>query len=402
MRTLVSILMFTAVVALNSAIAQRGPDVLLLNRVALESAQKAFQATPQNISPAVKKLLKDAAKVLDTKPVSVMLKQQVPPSGDKHDFMSLAPYWWPDTTKPNGLPYIRRDGERNPEYETVGDNHNLDVMVNSVETLALSFAVTQDERYAQKAIHDLKVWFLDEATHMNPNLNYAQAVKGINDGRGIGIIETYSFRHLIDALILLQQSKEWTPAFDRDIRSWFKKYIEWLQESPNGRDESREKNNHGSAYDVQASCIALFLGQKEVARKIIAGVGATRIAIQVEPDGSQPLELARTKSWGYSNMNLDALLELAHLGDRVGVDLWHFKTPDGRSIQNAVDFLMPYAVGKKKWTYTQIVPFHPGRMYYALTVAAMKFKDIAYVDAANAVLDDDVRSSKVMFSIPSH
>jgi hypothetical protein len=282
----------------------------------------------------------------------------------------------------------------------VGDNHNLDVTVNSVETLALSFAVTRDERYAQKAIHDLKVWFLDEATHMNPNLNYAQAVKGINDGRGIGIIETYSFRHLIDALILLQQSKEWTPAFDRDIRAWFKNYLEWLQESPNGKDESREKNNHGSAYDVQASCIALFLGQKDVARKIIAGVGTTRIAVQVEPDGSQPLELARTKSWGYSNMNLDALLELAHLGDRVGVDLWHFKTPDGRSIQKAVDFLMPYAVGKKKWTFAQIVPFHPGRMYYALKVAAMKFKVNAYVDAANAVLDDEVRSSKVMFSLP--
>jgi hypothetical protein len=401
MRTLMSILAFSAAVVMNSSVAQTVPDVLLLNRSALESARSAFGASPQTISPAVKQLLKGAETALSAEPVSVMLKTQVPPSGDKHDFMSLAPYWWPDSTKPNGLPYVRRDGERNPEYNTVGDNYNLDRMVGHVETLALAYTVTRDERYARKAILQLNVWFLDPATRMNPNLNFAQAIKGVNDGRGIGIIETYSFRHLIDGLILLKQSKGWTRDVDRDMNAWLGRYLQWLQESPNGKDESKEKNNHGSAYDIQLSCISLYLGQKDLAEKTISHVGERRIALQVEPDGSQPLELARTKSWGYSNMNLDALLELAQLGDRVGIDLWHFRTGDGRSIQKAVDFMLPYAIGAKKWTWTQLGSFHPGRMYYALCVAAAKSKDTKYSNAATNVLDDEVRSSKVMFSVPT-
>jgi hypothetical protein len=401
MRTLMSIVIFSAAVVMNSAVAQKVPDVLLMNRSALESARSAFAANPQAISPAVKQLLKDAETALSAEPVSVMLKTQVPPSGDRHDFMSLGPYWWPDSTKPNGLPYIRRDGERNPEYNTVGDNSNLDRMVGHVETLALAFTVTRDERYARKAILQLNVWFLDPATRMNPNLNFAQAIKGVNNGRGIGIIETYSFRHLIDGLLLLKQSKEWTREVDRGLNTWFGRYLQWLQESPNGKDESKEKNNHGSAYDIQLSCISLYLGQKDLAKKILSHAGEQRIALQVEPDGSQPLELARTKSWGYSNMNLDALLELARLGERVGIDLWHFRTGDGRSIQKAVDFMLPYAIGEKKWTWTQLGSFHPGRMYYALCVAAAKFKDARYSNAATTVLDDEVRSSKVMFSVPT-
>ena len=182
--------------------------------------------------------MEDAERALKADLVSVMQKQQTPPSGDKHDYMSLAPYWWPDPTKPGGLPYIRRDGERNPEYRTFGDNERCDAMVNRVEALALAFAVSGKERYSDRAILQLRVWFLDPSTKMNPNLNFAQAIKGVNDGRGIGIIETYSFRRLIDAMILLKQSKGWTAEIDRGIRAWFEAYLRWLQESPNGKEEA--------------------------------------------------------------------------------------------------------------------------------------------------------------------
>jgi hypothetical protein len=373
---------------------------LLLNGGTIEQARKSYRANRNRLGPAVQALIKDADAAMQKDLVSVVQKQQTPPSGSKHDYMSLGPYWWPDSTKPDGLPYIRRDGEVNPEYHLVGDNMRIDAMVNNVSTLALAYAVSRDERYASRAVKQVREWFLNPPSRMNPNLEYAQAIKGVNQGRGIGIIETYSFRHLIDAFILLKRSKDWTPDVQQGIVAWFASYLTWLLESPNGKDEAGWKNNHGSAYDVQVSCIALYLGKKEIAQRILREVGTKRIAVQVEPDGSQPLELERTKSWGYSNMNLDALIELGLLGDRVGVDLWRFKTQDGRSIRRAVDFLLPYAVGKKRWTWTQISPFHPGRMYYALTIAAARYRNNSYLGAAKTVFDDQVRSSRVIFSLP--
>ena len=374
-------------------------ELLLLNRAAIERARETYRANRSHISPAVQALIKDADAALQKELVSVVQKQQAPPSGDKHDYMSLGPYWWPDTTKSDGLPYIRRDGEVNPEYRLVGDNERIDHMVNNVSTLALAYAVSRDERYASRAIRQVRQWFLDPSTRMNPHLEFAQAIKGVNQGRGIGIIETYSFRHLIDAFVLLRQSREWTSDVNKGINSWFASYLTWLLESPNGKDEAGWKNNHGSAYDVQVSCIALYLRKKEIAKRILREVGSKRIAVQIEPDGSQPLELERTKSWGYSNMNLDALIELGLLGNRVGVDLWSFKTNDGRSIRKAVEYLLPYAVGQKKWTWPQIVPFVPDRMYYALNIAAQKYNDPSFSAAARTVWNEKVQESRTMFSL---
>ena len=374
--------------------------MLLLNRAALEQARDLYRANRTKLTPAVQALLKETEEVLNADLVSVVQKKQAPPSGDKHDYMSLGPYWWPDSTKPEGLPYIRRDGEVNPEYRLVGDNERIADMVDNVSTLALAYAISQDRRYSSRAILQVREWFLNPATKMNPHLEYAQAIKGVNQGRGIGIIETYAFRHLIDAFILLRKSQHWTLDVDKGIHSWFESYLTWLLESPNGKDEAGWKNNHGSAYDVQVSCIALYLGKKEMAQRILKEVGTKRVAVQIEPDGSQPLELERTKSWGYSNMNLDALIELGILAERMGIDLWSFRTEDGRSIRKAIDFMLPYAVGKKKWTWGQIGTFHPGRMYFALTNAAARYKVKSYNDAAGMILDDEVRSSRVMFSLP--
>ncbi|MFH0991107.1 MAG: alginate lyase family protein [bacterium] len=404
-KTYRTILNIVLVVSIHlTGIAQEKPlSVLLLNRETLLKEHQQYQKNLQHATPMVVQLLSDAKSALDAKPVSVMQKSDVPPSGDKHDYMSLGPYWWPDTTKPNGLPYIRRDGEVNPEYRSSGDNERMGKMMNQVQALALAYCITEDEKYAEKASKHLQVWFLDEATKMNPNLNYGQAIKGVNQGRGIGIIETYQLRDLIDAFILLKHSPFWTREIDEGITGWFSDYLRWLIESGHGKDESVEKNNHGSAYDVQVSCIALYLGKPAIAKRILSEAGTKRIAVQIEPDGSQPLELARTKSWGYSVMNLDALIELALLGERVGIDLWNFQTKDGRSIRQAVNFLIPYALGVKKWTWRQIVPLNPDRMYYALRIAAEKFNSASYAKTAQAVWNRDVQSARKMFFIqPIH
>ena len=208
---------------------------------------------------------------------------------------------------------------------------------------------------------------------MNPNLNYGQAVPGMNDGRGNGLIETRGLTRVVDAIGLLAGSKAWTDADQHGLEDWFTQFLKWMRESKNGREEAAAKNNHGTYYDVQVVSFALFVGQKKFAEDILREAKTKRIARQVEPDGRQPLETERTKGWGYSTANLSGLMSLASLGEGVNVDLWDFQTADGRSIRKALDYLIPFALEGKKWTYPQIGEWPPQSLYPLLRLAAIKY-----------------------------
>src|SRR3989475_11456710 len=348
------------------------PSVFLLDARQVQLTRQRIRDSDKSLTAAWARLQREAQKALAEGPFSIVNKSVTPPSGDKHDYMTQAPYFWPDPKSPNGLPYIRRDGERNPEINKITDHHSLDQLESSVETLALTYYFKGDEAYAAKAVQLLRAFFLDPATRMNPNLQYAQFIPGVNTGRGIGLIETRGLTQVVDAIGLLAGSKALTEADQHGLQDWFSKFLQWMRESKNGRDEAAAKNNHGTYYDVQVVSFALFLGKKDFATEVLQAARQKRIATQIEPDGRQPLELARTKAWSYSVGNIDGLMLLARLGESVDVDLWSYKTSDGRSIRRALDYLAPFALGQQKWAYQQLGEWPPQMLFLLLRRAAAK------------------------------
>src|SRR5262249_45088845 len=235
---------------------------------------------------------------------------------------------------------VRRDGRHNDELVRQGDREHFGAVKHAVYALALGYYFTGDAKYAEHAAVLLRAWFLDARTRMNPHLNHAQAVPGGATGRPAGLSEFRDMPQLVDALGLLEASTVWTEADRKAMRDWLDRYYAWLTTSPIGQGEDRAGNNHGTWYDVQVTAVALYLGKTADARRVAERFGERRIAAQVQPDGSQPRELARVNSWGYSAFNVTAMLSMAELAERAGVDLWTFRTADGRSIRSALDYLL--------------------------------------------------------------
>lgn len=333
----------------------KNADGIFVDFNKIKKVKKLIQKGDETYLPAYNALINSANKALTEGPFSVMNKKRMPPSGNKHDYLSMGPYWWPDPSKQNGLPYMRKDGEVNPE--TRGNNVDRSAaakLFSNVESLGWAYYFSGEEKYAQKALQLLETWFINRATKMNPNLNYAQGIPGRTEGRGIGIIDWSGINRLISPIQILEAGGVLKGENKNKLYQWFTDYLNWLLTSKNGIDEDDYFNNHGTWYDVQVVGIELMLGQKNKAKKRLEQVKTKRIATQIEPDGSQPHELARTKSLGYSTMNLRGYMHLAIMGKKNGVDLWDFETSDGRSIRKAYQFLLPYAQGKKTWAHQQL------------------------------------------------
>jgi hypothetical protein len=346
---------------------------------------------------ALEALLAGADAALHQEPLTIVNKPILPSSGDKHDYMSVGPYWWSDPDKADGLPYIRRDGERNPEVQKT-DRPLLATLISSVKTLGVAYGFTQREDYAMHAALLLRTWFLNPETRMNPNLLHGQAIPGRCDGRGIGLIETAAFaRQMLPAVSFLSDSENWSSEDMSGLQAWFHDFLEWMLTHPYGVDEARHGNNHSTAYDVQVVTYAFFVGQPDLARKILGGVGARRIAAQIEPDGQQPRELERTKALSYASMNLELMLELSEIGRQWGVDLINFESDDGRSLRRALDWLCPYWRGEQAWTLPQIQPFTWERAFGCLRLAAYHYlnKDFEPVNTDLAGMDQEERAQQI-------
>jgi hypothetical protein len=350
-------------VAASSASAQRGAvdkPVAFTGRAVtfraegLAEARRRISSPDPALQPAYRKLLREADSAMVSPIVAVTDKHTLlPPSGDKHDYFSLSPYWWPDPSKPDGLPYIRRDGETNPESKKDLDQPRIATMGANVRDLSLAYYFTGKSAYASRAAQQLRAWFLDPATRMNPHLRFSQLVRGNDKERGSGIIDTRWFIEAIDAAYLLRGSKNWTAADDSALRAWFRNYLGWLLTSDNGKHEQEAKNNHGSWFAAQTAAYSLFVGDTARVRTIAEGT-KERIGWQIKPDGQQPIELERTRSEHYSGFNVEALSRVAEAGRAVGVDLWRYRAPEGGSLIAAIDNLGQYVGTEKKWPGQQI------------------------------------------------
>jgi hypothetical protein len=303
---------------------------------------------------ASKKLRKAADAALTRGPYLVTAKTRTPQSGDKHDYYSIGPYWWPDSSKADGLPYVRRDGETNPESRGPEfDKDRIQRFAADVELLALAAYHLDDKRYAEHAAALLRTWFLDPATRMNPNLNFAQAVPGINAGRGEGIIELIVMPQVVESIGLVAAKGALTQKEVDGLKSWFGAFTGWMQTSENGRDEAAKTNNHGIYYDYLLAHFALFAGQEELARNIATKFAGERLAAQMAKDGSLPEELSRTRSLHYSLFAMQAATRMATVGECVGVNIWSAESADGRGLAKGLDYLTGFLPAWDGWTHPE-------------------------------------------------
>ncbi|HEY2081266.1 MAG TPA: alginate lyase family protein [Verrucomicrobiae bacterium] len=313
----------------------------------------SFGASREDVAVMVAKIdrariLRLADSALALRPPAITDYIATNSAGGPHDFFSQADYTWPNPTNKSGLPYIGRDGETNPENF---EHHRMAMrdMKDAVAALAAAYACTGEDKYVSKASEFLRVFFLDEKTKMNPNLDYAQAVLGVATGRSYGVIDTLHLAELPVAVRFLEKSPAFDPAVDAGLKKWFADYIHWMTTAENGVKEMNAANNHSIAYFVQLASFAVFVNDQKTVQLCRERFKEVLLPKQMADDGSFPLELKRTKPYGYSIFQADNVAILCVLLSKPGDDLWKFKLPGGSTALKSAEFIYPYLADKQKW-----------------------------------------------------
>lgn len=332
--------------------------------------------TPDEDAHHIDSFMSIANAALKRSGYTVVNKNIKTPSGDPHDFFTMAPYYWPDPTKPDGIPYIHKDGQTNPEIRKYQSHATLFNVCRDVKALGIAYQHTGEEKYAQQAAKFTRKWFFDEETRMNPNLKYAQHIPGRTDGRGIGLIDVYYFVDLIDGIQLINTSESWSMKDMQNLKGWFREFLDWMLTSKQGLEAAKHKNNIGTYYDMQVVAYALFTDQQALARQTIRDSVIPRIDVQFEKDGRQPLEVERTRGWSYAQKNLQGWFYLAMLADKVGVDLWNYRTPLGKSVKAGFNWMLQYADGQLKWPYKQITGANMESFKGLVLEASVRYPDV--------------------------
>ena len=354
----------------------------------------------QQITATLRKsIMTEAAWAMQQKPITVTAETCSRSAGGRHDFYSEGDYWWPDPKNPNG-PYIQKDGMTNPDNFVA---HRLAMIRFSriVGALASAYKLTHNAKYVKQITIHLKAWFIDAETLMNPNLQYAQALKGITTGRGIGIIDTIQLMEVVQGLMAVEHDPVMNRAVVNGVRNWFEQYITWLITSKNGLEEKAAKNNHGTCWTMQTACFARFTHNQAIMDTCSNRYKTILLPNQMAADGSLPLELKRTKPFGYSIFDLDALTTLCQILSTPANNLWEYKTADGRFMQTGISYLYPYLADKSKW------PFAHDVMYWenwpvaqpSLVFGALAYHNTEWLNTWKR-LDHDPKVEEVIRNLP--
>ena len=343
------------------------------------------------------RVLRNAKSYLADPPATVTSAQSSRSAGGPHDFFSEGDYWWPDPKNPDG-PYLQRDGLTNPDNFV---EHRKFLMKLSVQVPALTVAwkLSRERKYADHAARHIRAWFVDAATRMNPNLQFAQAIHGRFTGRGIGVIDTIHFVEVARAIPLLAEAGALSKSDYAATQQWFAEYIQWMTTSKNGMEERDAKNNHGTCWLMQVAAFAKLTGNQEVLADCAKRFKTIIVPGQIDPDGSLPLEMRRTKPYGYCLFNLEALATLCQILTTRADNLWTFATPDGRGVRRAIEFMFPYMADKQSWKKP------PDVMYFEawpMRQQALLFGGLAYQRAdylelwkklpADSLVDEVIRN----------
>lgn len=297
--------------------------------------------------PLKDKIISQADADMSAEPVTVTSFIAERSAGTQHDFYSEGDYWWPDSLNPDG-PYVRRDGCTNPD-NFVQHRHAMIRFSRIVGNLTSAYLLTGNKDYVAPALAHVRAWFIDDSTRMNPNLLYAQAIKGVATGRGIGIIDTIHLIEVVQSLMRLREGGLVPQDVDEGVSRWLTEYVDWLMTHPYGEKEMNATNNHGTCWAMQVAMFAKYIGNRDVMKLCADRFRNIFIVNQMAADGSFPQERARTKPYGYSLFNLDAMATLCQILSSEDDNLWDYTTPDGRNMRKAVEYMCPYIADKSSW-----------------------------------------------------
>lgn len=340
-------------------------------------------------------VMKEAAWALQQQPVTVTASSSSRSAGGKHDFYSEGDYWWPNPASPDS-PYIQKDGMTNPG-NFVAHRQAMIRFSRIMGALGAAYKITHDPKYVFQALKHSKAWFADTATLMNPNLLYAQAIKGKATGRGIGIIDTIHFMEVVMALVAMEQSKAMDAALLATIKNWFEQYINWLTTHQYGRDEMNAANNHGTCWVMQVAAFAKFTGNQQWMDFCRKRYKTVLLPNQMAEDGSFPLEIKRTKPYGYSLFNLDAMATICRILSTPMENLWEYTVLNGHQLKTGIEFMYHYVINKNKWPFQKDVMYwdnwpvaHPflvfGAEAYGMKVLLQTWKKLEHAPQEEEVL----------------
>jgi hypothetical protein len=337
--------------------AGRQPSLILLTEA--DAAKMRDRLTPERRSLIEKQV--EAA--LKAGPWSVTYHR---PAGiveaEPNDYVSEGPYWWPDPKDPKA-PYIRKDGQRNPN-RFLGNRNDLGSLSTAIVALGMGAFFLKNPACCGRANQVLPVWFLDPKTRMNPNLEHGQLTRGHDTGRGTGMIDTVALIHVAQGIVLMELAGGLDASVASGVRDWYASYLKWATTSTKGLSEKKSGNNHATWWTAQMSAYAAFTGNSAQLKMAWEHYRTYLVPTEIQPDGSCPREEARTASLSYSSMNLDAFSTICRIAQVEGEDLWHFRTAQGTGVTTAFDYLIPYLVDPKRWTKEQINPYNPGGYYF--------------------------------------